>query len=164
MGLFDFLGDVGRNLFGGGDEADKLKREIEKELGGNVENLQVQFNNGVVTLSGTAKSDAAQEKAVLIAGNVKGVRQVNDDRFVVAGQRPAAAQPAAGAKAAAPAAPKPAPRFYTIESGDNLSKIAKQFYGDANQWQKLFEANREVIQDPDKIYPGQQIRVPEQLG
>ena len=44
--------------------------------------------------------------------------------------------------------------------GDNLSKIAKKFYGDANQYNKIFEANREVIKDPNLIYPGQKIRIP----
>ena len=50
--------------------------------------------------------------------------------------------------------------FYTIQSGDSLSKIAKEFYGNAMDYPKIFEANREVIEDPDLIYPGQKIRIP----
>ena len=146
MGLLDFLKDKGKDLFGGGgNEAESIKKEVERALGSNVSNLTVHFNDGKVTLMGTAKSQAAKEKAALIAGNVKGVSHVNDDGLKVEGG------------AAAPAA---ATRYYTIQSGDTLSKIAKQHYGDANAYNKIFEANREVIEDPDKIYPGQQIRIP----
>lgn len=161
MGLLDFLGNVGKDVFGGrkGTEAEDIKKEIERELRDNISGLGVMFNNGVVTLQGQAKSMAAKEKAALLAGNVRGVTQVNDDRLTVMGQaaRPAAAGQAAGAGAAAQG------RYYTIESGDTLSKIAKEKYGDADKWQQLFAANREVIQDPDKIYPGQRIRIPQSL-
>jgi nucleoid-associated protein YgaU len=57
-------------------------------------------------------------------------------------------------------APKPADRTYTVASGDSLSKISKQFYGDANQYMKIFEANRDVLSDPDKIAVGQVLKVP----
>jgi nucleoid-associated protein YgaU len=68
-----------------------------------------------------------------------------------------------GASSTAPA-PKPAPapkaEVYTVVKGDNLSKIAKHFYGDANQWKRIFEANRDVLKDPDKIFPGQKLQIP----
>ena len=152
MGLLDFLKDKGKDLFGGGADdpakaSEAIKKEVERALGSNVSNLSVAFNNGKVTLRGEAKSQAAKEKALLIAGNVKGVQSVDDDGLTVAGQ-------AAGAPAASSSS------YYTIQSGDSLSKIAKQHYGDANAYNKIFEANREVIEDPDKIYPGQQIRIP----
>ncbi|MEM6327418.1 MAG: peptidoglycan-binding protein LysM [Bacteroidota bacterium] len=147
MGLLDFLKDKGKDIFGGGgNEAEKIKEEIERSLGSNVSNLTVQFNDGKVSLAGTAKSHAAKEKAALIAGNVKGVESVADDGLKVEGQQTAA--------------PAKATTYYTIQSGDTLSKIAKAHYGDANAYNKIFEANREVIGDPDKIYPGQQIRIP----
>jgi nucleoid-associated protein YgaU len=59
-------------------------------------------------------------------------------------------------------APEAAPAFktYTIASGDSLSKIAKREYGNANDWRRIFEANRDVIKDPDKIFPGQHIKIP----
>lgn len=147
MGLLDFIKDAGRDIFGGnkGNEAEQIKSEIEKELSGNVSNLGVLFNEGNVTIQGEAKSLAAKEKAALIAGNVKGVESVNDDRLTVAG---------------AEKAPASSTRYYKIQSGDTLSKIAKEFYGDANKYNDIFEANREVIKDPDLIYPGQQIRIP----
>ncbi len=149
MGLLDFIRDAGRDLFGGdkGNEAERVKKAIEDDLGNNVRNLGVLFDDGHVTLQGEAASQAAKEKAVLIAGNVRGVSAVNDDRLTVAGQ-------------SAQAAPAVQPRFYTIQAGDTLSKIAKEYYGDANAYGRIFEANREVIKDPDKIYPGQRIRIP----
>jgi len=49
---------------------------------------------------------------------------------------------------------------YTVQKGDSLSKIAKQHYGDANAWQRIFQANRDVLDDPDKIFPGQTLRLP----
>jgi nucleoid-associated protein YgaU len=143
MGIFDFLKNIGKDV-DSGKEAEQIKQTVSTALSSQVENLNVTYDDGTVTLSGQVASQAAKEKAVLLAGNVKGVEQVNDDHLTV--------------KAAPPAAPEV--RFYTIEKGDSLSKIAKQFYGDANKWQALFEANREVIQDPDRIYPGQRIRVP----
>ena len=149
MGLLDFLKDKGKDIFGGGgNEAEDIKKEVERALGSNVSNLTVHFNDGKVSLMGTAKSQAAKEKAALIAGNVKGVSSVDDDGLKVAG----------GAAPAASTAGRT--RYYTIQSGDTLSKIAKEHYGDSGDYNKIFDANREVIEDPDKIYPGQQIRIP----
>ena len=146
MGLFDFVKGIGKKV-GLGREADDIKEDIIEALGGSVENLEVEFNDGVVTLRGTVDSQATREKAVLLAGNVKSVESV-DDQLTVNAPEPAAA-----------AAPEPV--FYTVQPGDSLWKIASQHYGDGNKWNALFEANREVIKDPDLIYPGQQIRVPE---
>jgi nucleoid-associated protein YgaU len=64
-----------------------------------------------------------------------------------------------GASSTAPAA-APAYTMYTIKSGDSLSKIAKKHYGNANDWRKIYEANRDLIKDPDKIFPGQEIKIP----
>ena len=152
MGLLDFLKDAGKDLFGGreGNEAEEIKKEIEGALGSNVSNLGVRYDSGRVTLQGEAKSVAAKEKAALIAGNVKGVSHVDDGGLRVAG----------GSAQTAGATTTATSRYYTIKSGDTLSKIAKEHYGDASDYNKIFEANREVIGDPDKIYPGQQIRIP----
>ena len=153
MGLLDFIKDKGKDLFGGNEDnaAETIKKEIQRALGSNVDPLGVRFSDGRVILQGEAKSQAAKEKAALIAGNVKGVSHVDDDNLKVAGQKQAQAQQQA-----------PRSTYYTIQSGDTLSKIAKEKYGDANAYDKIFEANREVIEDPDKIYPGQQIRIPAQ--
>ena len=150
MGLLDFLKDAGSDVFKGKDgrEADAIKDAVAAALGSHVSGLAVTFDDGKVTLTGRADSMAAKEKAALVAGNVRGVSSVNDDALTA----PAAPAPAAGAAAAT--------RYYTIKSGDSLSKIAKEMYGDAGDHDKIFQANREVIGDPDKIYPGQQIRIP----
>ena len=141
MGLFDFAKDMGKKIFGGGDDpAEKIKENIEANNPG-ITDLGVAYDNGVVDLSGKADSGDAVEKAVLLAGNVKGVTDVKIDNME---------------------APAPAPEveYYTIVSGDSLSKIAKNYYGNAMDYTKLFDANLEVIKDPDLIYPGQKIRIP----
>lgn len=141
MGLFDFAKDMGKKIFGSDDEAaEKIEQNIAEANPG-VEGLDVQYEDGVVRLGGKAESAEAMEKAVLMAGNVQGVSEVNVDAME------------------APA-PEPEVEYYTIVSGDTLSKIAKAYYGDAMDYPKLFEANREVITDPDLIYPGQKIRIP----
>ncbi len=155
MGLLDFLKDAGKDLFGGKTEsaAQKIMDEIQGALGDNITGLGVRFDNGRVTLQGQAKSLAAKEQAALIAGNVRGVEHVNDDALTVAG-----GQAAAGGTAATTTASS---RFYTVKSGDTLSKIAKEMYGDANAYTKIHQANQQVIgPDADKIYPGQQLRIP----
>jgi nucleoid-associated protein YgaU len=141
MGLFDFLKNVGKDIFGGEDEAEKITELIQTELGDKVSDLQVEFDDGVVKMSGSCDSQETKEKAVLLAGNLKGVEKVNDDNLTAP---PAAEQF----------------QFYTIQSGDSLSKIAKRYYGDAMKYPVLFEANREIIKDPNLIYPGQVLRVP----
>lgn len=147
MGLFDFLKGVGKKI-AGGPSAEEIEKHVTEALGNQVEDLSVDFDDGTVTLSGTVESQATREKAVLLAGNVEGVEQVNDDGLTVKPQEKEEE------------VEEPAFTFYTIQSGDSLSKIARQYYGDAMKWPTLFEANREVIENPDLIYPGQQIRVP----
>lgn len=141
MGLFDFVIHQGKKLFGAGDDpAAKIKQEIEAANPG-VKNLNVEFKDGQVSLSGEAASAEAMEKAVLIAGNVQGVAGVSADQMQ--------APPQTGKI-----------EYYVIQKGDTLSAIAKKFLGNANHYPKIFEANREVIKDPDLIYPGQKIRIP----
>ncbi len=143
MGFFDFLKDVGSDLFGGGDEAEEIKEMLTKELGDRITDLQVTFDDGAVTLSGKADSVATKEKAMLLAGNVKGVEKVDADSME------------------APAPKKEeVTEFYTVRRGDSLSLIAKRYYGDPMKYPFLFEANREVIKNPDLIYPGQTLRIP----
>ena len=141
MGLFDFVINQGKKLFGADDDpAEKIKQEIEAANPG-VKNLDVKFKDGQVQLSGDAITPEAMEKAVLLAGNVQGVEKVSADQVK--------APPQTGQV-----------EYYTIQTGDNLSSIAKKFLGNASEYPKIFEANREVIKDPDKIYVGQKIRIP----
>jgi nucleoid-associated protein YgaU len=141
MGLLDFASDLGKKLFGNEDEApEKIKAHIEEDNPG-IDDLLVQIDGGVVSLSGKAGSAEALEKAVLMAGNIKGVSAVNIDGVEA---------PALDAKV----------EYYVIQSGDSLSAIAKKYLGNAMDYPKIFEANREVIKNPDLIYPGQKIRIP----
>jgi len=142
MGMLGFLKDVGASLFGSGkDEAEEITKLLTENLSGKITDLDVQFDDGLVTLSGSCDSHATKEKAVLLAGNIKGVEKVNDEALT---------------------APEPEEEteFYTVKSGDSLSKIAKKYYGNAMKYPTIFEANREVIKDPDLIYPGQVLRIP----
>ena len=74
---------------------------------------------------------------------------------------PAAATPAAAPAGAAAAAPADAPLFHTVQKGETLSAIAKHYLGSANRYREIFEANKPMLSDPDKIYPGQTLRIPQ---
>ncbi len=172
--LLDFAKHIGRKVFDTDAEAaDNILKHIQANNPG-VDTLRVSFDDGLVTLTGRAGDQAAKEKVVLMAGNVKGVERVDadgisvipsitDEQRAAAGlpekKAPASREPVAEAAEAAPAAAES--RFYVIQKGDTLYGIAKEFYGNGMKYKQLFEANREVIEDPDKIYPGQKIRVPE---
>jgi len=146
MGFFDFVKDTGKKLFGGNDE-EAIKKEIEE----NNEtmpfaNLEVIKEGDVVTLKGEANNAEDVTKAALISGNVEGVSKVVFDDVKLKDETPIEE------------------KLYEIQAGDNLSKIAKEFYGDANKYRAIFDANLEVIKDPDKIYIGQKIRIPTLLA
>jgi nucleoid-associated protein YgaU len=141
MGLLDFVSNIGKSIFGSEAEAsDKIKDYMEAENPG-IKELGVNFQDGVVTLSGDAESAEAMEKAVLMAGNIQGFTEVNVDNLT---------SPAAAEKV----------EYYVIKSGDTLSAIASKYYGKGSLYPRILEANREVIKNPDLIYPGQKIRIP----
>ena len=163
MDIFGFARDIGRRVFNTEDEAvGKIKALIEDNNPG-VTDLDVEYDNGIVSLSGECASGAAMQKCALIAGNVQGVSDVYTNKMTI---RPAPAAPQGTAGAGAAEAPQSAPpaeeraELYVIESGDTLGKIAQKYYGKASAYMKIFEANREIIEDPDKIYVGQTIRIP----
>lgn len=145
MGLFDFARDVGRQLFDTDAEAaDNIKQHLEIKLSG-IRNIKVKFDDGVATISGDCDNEKIRELAILTAGNVKGVQKVIADDLK------------------APATPlkeKEKVEYYEIVSGDTLGGIAKKYYGKASLYTRIFEANQGVISDPNKIYPGQKIRIP----
>jgi nucleoid-associated protein YgaU len=154
MGLIDFVVNAGKKLFGADSaEAAKspdpdvqskrssaLENEI-KTLGLNVEGLKIKVADQTVHVRGKVKTQADKEKVVLALGNVDGVAKVDDSGLEVA---------TAGGAA----------RMYTVQKGDTLSKISKEMYGDANKYQQIFEANKPMLTHPDKIYPGQVLRIP----
>jgi nucleoid-associated protein YgaU len=153
MGLFTFIKDAGSSLFKGGDEAQDIEKLLNEDLKGKIQDIKAGVSDGAVTLKGICDSVGTKEKAILLAGNVKGIEKVDGTDLE---SPPPAEAPESDAQAAETAEGE----FYEIKSGDTLSKIAKQFYGNANKYPLIFEANREVIKDPDKIYPGQMIRIP----
>lgn len=145
MGLLDFVREVGRQLFDTDAEAaDNIKQHLELCLTG-INNVDVRFDDGVATISGDCVSPAVREQAILLAGNVKGVESVVADDL-------AAPEPEADE------APKS--EIYEIKSGDTLGAIARRYYGSASKLGRIYEANRDIIRDPNNIYPGQKISIP----
>jgi nucleoid-associated protein YgaU len=165
MGLFDFLKSAGKKLHltedapqeappatatpeqlqAVKDAAERNKAaglaKLVSDMGLGVDELGIRVDDDKVTVTGEAPSQEVKEKVVLLLGNVDGIAQV-DDQLTVAN-------------------PEPPATFYTVVSGDNLSHIAKHFYGNANLYPKIFEANRPMLKDPDEIYPGQVLRIPD---
>ena len=168
MGLFSFIKEAGEKLFKSrdadaaaaeiakapGDEAAKAKVEAANRAAGDAIEAYIKQQNLVITaltvtfdstsatasVFGVAADQATREKALLCAGNVEGVVAVKDMMSV---------------DQSAPEA-----TFHTVVKGDNLSKISKQHYGDPNKYMKIFEANKPMLSHPDKIYPGQVLRIP----
>ncbi len=158
MGLFSFIKEAGEKLFGGKDAhasspsaptpADlnaQAGQAIATYIGTQnlgVSDLQVAFDGaaGKVTVAGVAPTQAAKEKVTLCCGNVAGVTSVDNQMSVTT--------------------PEPEAQYHDVVRGDTLSAIAKKFYGDANKYPVIFEANKPMLNHPDKIYPGQKLRIP----
>ena len=164
MGLMSFMKEAGEKLFGKGEakaapqsqatspsaaEVNALSKTASEAIatyiraqGLSVDGLDIAFDatSGTVTVAGVVADQATKEKVVLCCGNVQGVEKVSDMLTV---QTPA-----------------PESRMHVVVSGDNLSKIAKTYYGDANKYPVIFEANKPMLSHPDKIYPGQTLRIP----
>jgi hypothetical protein len=150
MGIFDFVRGAGEDV-GLAEaaenerldelrEGNKLLRFIqEAQLG--IESPKVTFDDGVATVWGKAPSQAVKENTILAIGNCAGVERVEDHIEVES--------------------PAPESTFYTVKSGDTLGAIAKEHLGSASRYPEIFEANRPMLKDPDKIYPGQVLRIPE---
>lgn len=169
MGFFDFISDAGAKVFGK-DKPEKdvtlpIIKHIEKS-GVDTRFVTTNFQAGVVTLSGYVPNNEQKEKAVLTAGNIDGISRVQDNLLV--GTPPADATESVKEmqehavnemKVEGEASWKS--KTYTVKSGDTLGKIAKEMYGDASKYPKIFEANQPMLSDPDKIYPGQVLRIPQ---
>jgi nucleoid-associated protein YgaU len=166
MGLMSFMKEAGEKLFGRGEAkaaqeaaaaapspetvaalskaaGDAIVAYINAQgLPGNSLDVAFDADTATVTVSGQVDDQGVKEKILLCCGNVAGVAAVNDLITV--------------------ASPAPEAQYHTVVSGDNLSKIAKKFYGDANKYPVIFEANKPMLSHPDKIYPGQMLRIPPQ--
>ena len=157
MGLFSFIKEAGEKLFGGAaaqaatpgtpnvaelnqKAADAIKAYVEAQ-NLSIIGLDVAFDgaSGTVTLAGSAPSQEAAEKAGLAAGNVASVAAVDNNLQYPAGT---------------------ASQYHDVARGDTLSAIARKYYGDANKYPVIFEANKPMLTHPDKIYPGQKLRIP----
>ena len=158
MGLFSFIKDAGANIFGIGKteeqeaaenaakavELANLKAqnltEVVTDLGFIVSDLGITVEGDIATIYGEAEDQATRERVILAVGNNAGIASV-DDRMTTAIQEPEA-------------------QFYTVQSGDSLSKIAKEYYGNAMKYPEIFDANKPMLKDVNKIYPGQVLRIP----
>jgi len=138
MGLLNFIKDAGKSLFGAAEaaepDADVLKAEIDK-LGLDASGLDISVDGDTVSVDGNAVSQEMKEKIILAVGNVEGVAGVEDN---------------AGGGGT----------FHTVVRGDTLSAIAKKTLGSANRYPEIFQANKPMLTHPDKIYPGQVLRIP----
>lgn len=119
---------------------------LVNQMGFKAQNLAIDVKGDRVTVKGTVDSQEEKEKIVLLLGNTEGIAGVDDQLQVANAQPQVAAVPAA--------------QYYDVKPGDSLSKIAKEVYGDASKYNQIFEANRPMLKDPDKIYAGQKLRIP----
>lgn len=161
MGLFSFLKNAGAKLIDKdkthvnsndalnnmAEEAARRQKEavltsLVRGLNSDIEDFSLTFDGEVVTVYGQVDSHADREKIVLRLGNVRGVAAVDDRLSVVAPEK------------------EPEATFYEVKRGDSLSKIAKQFYGDPMKYKLIFEANQPMLDNPDVIFPGQTLRIP----
>lgn len=154
MGIFDFLKGSGAKIFNkkeedsiktaSSDDAERIKKDAMLravyDLNLPVSNLSLDIQDDTVVVYGQAETQVAKELVVLTLGNTAGISKVDDRISVVR--------------------PEPQATFYEVKSGDTLSKIAKEHYGDAMKYNSIFEANKPMLKDPDKIYPGQVLRIP----
>ena len=165
MGLFDFVKGIGKKNTAAAEPqaapanttpaaaaqpAEPSAQEVANKLLGHVKGLglpitglSISYNStsDLATVRGQVQSQADREKIILAVGNIDHVAKVDDQLTV--------------------SSPEPESKFYTVKSGDSLSKISNEFYGDANQYNKIFEANRPLLKDADDIFPGQVLRIPD---
>ncbi len=152
MGIFSFIKNAGAKVFGIGKTTEEENAEKSDQLRNaitshnlEVADLSIEVDDDAVKLWGAAADLATKEKVVLVAGNTNGVASVEDNMTVAEVEVIEEAEMA---------------QFHTVESGDTLGKIAKTFYGNAMKYPVIFEANKPMLSHPDKIYPGQVLRIP----
>ncbi len=143
MGLFSFFKNSGEKTIDTKvDNAANAKKLMDKvkAYGFGVTDIDVEVAGDTVKVWGVAADQATREKVLLTLGNTQGIANVEDKMTT--------------------AVPEPEAKFHTVQSGESLSKIAKQYYGNPMKYTVIFEANKPLLKDPDKIYPGQSLRIP----
>ena len=152
MGIFSFIKNAGASVFGIGKTTEEENAEKSGQLRNavsalelEVADLSIEVDDDAVKLWGEAADLATKEKVVLVVGNTNGVASVEDNLTVAEIEVIEEALMA---------------QFHTVESGDTLGKIAKSYYGNAMKYPVIFEANKPMLSHPDKIYPGQVLRIP----
>ncbi|NVK34605.1 MAG: peptidoglycan-binding protein LysM [Rhodobacteraceae bacterium] len=143
MGFFEFVKDAGKSLFGGDDEPASSATALEKEVAdlGLDGDVKVEVEGETVKVAGAAPTQEAREKLILALGNVFGISKVEEEIAVDNAE--------------------PEARFHTVERGDTLWAVSEKAYGNGAKYQAIFEANKPMLSHPDKIYPGQVLRIPE---
>ncbi|QKV19807.1 peptidoglycan-binding protein LysM [Oricola thermophila] len=165
MGFFDFVKSAGKKL-GFGDDDETNAKELKKELdsyGLGTDAVQIEIKGDTAVIKGAVEDQSIFEKAVVAVGNTLGISKVeaSELKVVVPGsgmKLDAAADMNALIAAATPAKE---PKFHTVEKGDTLWAIADKAYGNGSKYNAIFEANRPMLTHPDKIYPGQVLRIPD---
>ncbi len=150
MGLISFFKSAGEKIFGKSEETLEQEKadavvKLMQHYGLDTETVKVEVDDEKVTLTGTTRTADEKNKMIVIAGNVEGIAEVEDNIVVIEPE---------------PVEVEVEKQFYTVKKGDYLSKIAKEVYGDAMKYNIIFEANRPMLKDPDKIYPGQVLIIP----
>ncbi|WP_095092878.1 peptidoglycan-binding protein LysM [Pseudomonas sp. Irchel 3A5] len=149
MSIFSFLKEAGEKILdaitpGDANASNEALKKHISEVGLGNPDIQTTVEGSTVTVTGEAASQEEKEKILLTLGNISGVEKVDDQMTVAAG-----------------AAPVTAAKFVTVEKGDTLSAISKRVYNDPNKYQKIFDANKPMLKDVNKIYPGQVLRIPD---
>ena len=165
MGIFESI----KNSFGKGAPPADVTRapsQVLREAGLDPSGLKFQFGNQSITVSGTLEAETDRQKILDVLAALPGIESVEDRMTVAPEPAPQAApEPAPRAADAEPEEPaEPAAagaRTYTVVSGDTLWKISGQMYGEGSHYMKIFEANTDVLEHPDRIFPGQVLRIPD---
>ncbi|MEJ2516830.1 MAG: peptidoglycan-binding protein LysM [Methyloceanibacter sp.] len=144
MGFFDFVKNAGKSIFGSSADAAEADpaEAIAKEVGDPslADKIKVEVDGETVKVSGDVPDQETREKIIVAAGNVEGISKVDESLKA--------------------ADDKPEGKFHTVEKGDTLWAIAEKAYGDGSKYMTIFEANKPMLSHPDKIYPGQVLRIP----
>ncbi|MDY0936600.1 peptidoglycan-binding protein LysM [Pseudomonas viridiflava] len=148
MSIWSFVKEAGEKILDaitpGNANADEVLKDHISKVGLGNPNIQTEVDGGTVIVKGEVASQEEKEKILVTLGNIEGVEKV-DDQMTVASSAPAATES----------------KFYEVKKDDTLSKISKEMYGDANKYQKIFDANKPMLENVNKIYPGQKLRIPE---